>query len=742
MVSDYDLLFGRVAVELGYLTQETLEAVFDSTARASHPHRIGIVLKEKGLLTGDQFREITAAVSARTGAPDSDGDDLFSRLCIKRKFALAYRVRQMLAERREALRRIGTAPALQDLLVSEGVITREQARLVLQDCEGYLLCPGCHGLVDVRAENPGTEIACRRCDHLLRVKGGTRSASEGEGVRPEGHRVGDYRLVREIGKGSTGVVYEARNLATGGPVALKILPEAMDLDAMAVERFRREAEIVSRAEHPSIVPILEVGEEEGAFFIVLEYVEGETLDTLLGDAPFSIPLSVDTSLQVAKGLQYAHERGIIHRDVKPANILLDRSGCARILDFGLAKRRDVATITASGAVVGTPMYMSPEQASPGAAVDPRTDIYSLGATLYEILTGVPPFVGTDVQSLIRKVRRDEPPLPRSIRPDLPRPLENIVLKAMAKVVRRRYDTAAEFAEDLERFRDRGEALARAPGPWARGSRFVSRNREWLILVMMAMALIGGGWLLWELRAPRPGRGPSGGEGDVPAVEALASAAFNALRLGHHEEAVALYSKLKAKEPGDSETLVFRARAYRGLGQDEKALDDLREALRLNPDHLPVRYERANLLFALGRYAEAAKDLRIYARERPDSVPALVLLGRALAKTNRMEEATETLMDAEARDPSRVDARLLLAELLIERDPGEARERLRALARSAPEQPRVHFLLGRAEEVSGAPEEALRAYREAVRRQGLSPALRESIERVERLIERGSGGDED
>ena len=510
---------------------------------------------------------------------------------------------------------------------------------------------------------------------------------------------------------------------------------------MAVTSFLR-AEIVSRAEHPSIVPILEVGEEEGAFFIVLEYVEGETLDTLLGDAAFSISLSVETALQVAKGLQYAHERGIIHRDVKPANILLDRSGCARILDFGLAKRRDVATITASGAVVGTPMYMSPEQASPGAAVDPRTDIYSLGATLYEILTGVPPFVGTDVQSLIRKVRRDEPPLPRSIRPELPRALENIVLKAMAKDPRRRYGTAAEFAEDLQRFLDRGDAKARAPGPWARGGRFVSRNREWLVLVLLALALVGGGWLLWELRAPRTGQGPSGGEGDATAVEALASAAFNALRLGHYEEAVALYSKLRAREPADSETLVFRARAYRGLGRDEKALEDLREALRLNPGHLQVRYERANLLFASGRYGEAAQDLRIYTRERAGAIPALVLLGRALAKANRTEEAMEALRGAVERDPSRGDARLLLAELLIERDPEEARERLRTLARSAPERPRVHFLLGHAQEACGSPEEALRAYREEVRRQGLSPVLRESIERVERRIERSVGGEEE
>ncbi|MHC4777904.1 MAG: protein kinase domain-containing protein [Planctomycetota bacterium] len=743
MPGEYDLLFGRVAVELGYLTQETLEASLEGVNREPRTRRLGVLLVEKSLLSAGQFREITAAVSARMGASGEAWDELFARLCIKRKFALAYQVRRALSQRRSIVREGGEPPTVEELLVSERVITPEQARQVNEDRGNFLLCPACRTLLDVHSEAPGTEIGCRRCDQLLRVSSGTRARRGSERkVRPEGHRVGNFQLVREIGKGSTGVVYEARDLSTGGPVALKILPEAVDLDREAGERFRREAEIVSKSDHPSIVPILDVGEEEGAFFIVMEYVEGETLDTLAGESPFSVAISVETALQVAKGLQYAHDRGIIHRDVKPANILLDRTGRPRILDFGLAKRRDVATITASGTVLGTPMYMSPEQATVSARVDHRTDVYSLGASLYEILTGVPPFVGTDVQSLIRQVRLADPPSLRSIRPDIPRSLENVVMKAMAKDMRKRYATAAEFADDLGRFLEGNGVRARPPGPWERGRKFIVRHREKLVLAFLAIALVMGGWMLWELRSPAGEGGRGDGDREVGAAEAMESAAFNAYRLGHHAEAVDLYTKLLDMAPPDADILLFRALALRALGRESAALIDLDDALVLDPKLARARYERGSLHLRSGRFLISARDFRVYVDEKPGATEALVLLGSALTNGGRLREAKEVLQRALVSDPGHLEGRLLLAEVLVESEPEEASGRLEILSTEHPDLPRVHYLLGRALERAGAFGEALRAYQEEVRKRGMSDETRKGIERVREAIdgrgERGGG----
>ncbi|MHC5077400.1 MAG: protein kinase domain-containing protein, partial [Planctomycetota bacterium] len=595
--------------------------------------------------------------------------------------------------------------------------------------------PGCNALVDTLGEAPGTEIACRVCDHLLRVPEGKHGgeAEAGKATRLEGHRVGGYQLVREIGKGAMGVVYEAREQGTGRTVALKILPDTVGSDPQAIERFHREAALAAKADHPTHVPILEVGEEEGAFFIVLEFVEGETLETLLATSPLTIPLAVQTIWQAADGLNHAHERGIIHRDVKPANLLLDREGRVRILDFGLAKQRDVATITASGTVVGTPMYMSPEQASPGAQITFQTDIYSLGATLYEILTGVPPFLGENVHSLIRKVRMQEPPAPRSIRPDIPKPLENIVRKAMAKDPRRRYGTAAEFAADLKRFLDEGAVKARPPGLLDRSRAFLSRYREWMAVSLLAVSLLGGAWLLWWLQGPK--KGSPGKKSAAGTTEALASEAFNALRLSRYEEAVRLYSQLRERRPADGEALLFRARAYRGLQQPEKALADLDQALALQPGWLRARFERGSLLLRMGRPQEAAKDLQRFVAARPEATDALMPLGEALSRSGRAREAMEAYRQVMVLAPTRGEAHLAFAELEVSENPESARDRLVRLAEAFPDLPRVHLTLGNALAACGALEEALKTYQEEVRRQGTDPALQEAIDRVRRQIEK-------
>jgi serine/threonine protein kinase len=693
------------------------------------------MLQERGHLTREQFRRVMAA-AARPSVARSAADEVFGRLCIRRKRALGYQVRRGLEER-DALARRGEPGALRDILVAQGALTPEQAAELDRERETFLLCPACGVLLDARGEPPGTRLACPRCDLVLpAVPSPARPPGEDaeRAARLRGHKVGRWQLIREIGKGATGVVYEARDSETGKPAAVKILPETAGADPAAAERIRREAELASRLDHPAIVPLLGFGEEDGAFYLAMEFVEGETLDALPHPVPLPPATAAKVAAQVAQGLEHAHRKGIIHRDVKPGNIMVDRSGNARILDFGLAKRRDVATITASGAIVGTPMYMSPEQATPGAAIDFRTDLYSLGATLYECLTGVPPFTGDNVQTVIRRVKTRDPLPPRSIRPDIPAALENIVLKALAKDPAGRYASAADMEADLRRFLEEGIAHARPPGVWERARRAAGRRQEAIAAGLLAAAVLAGGAIVWHLSSSAP-PSPRPGPGADERSHALASEAFAQYRLGRLEEAVALASKVLETAPLDPDGLYYRALSWRGLGRPDRALEDLGRLLDAHPSFLKGRLERAELFLEAGRPAEASRDLETYLSARPGAVEAQILLGKARRLAGDRLGALKALERALAGDPGNGEAALALAELELEADPGKARGRLAALAASPEAAPGTHLLLGKALLACGDPEGALRAFLEEVRRHGETQALREEIERARRLAGR-------
>ena len=314
--------------------------------------------------------------------------------------------------------------------------------------------------------------------------------------------LGDFRIVREIGRGGMGIVYEAVQLSLGRPVALKVLPFAAALDAKQLRRFQNEAQAAAQLHHTNIVPVYAVGCERGVHYYAMQLIEGQNLADLIlnlcpptlcapaeGDSvsqPSSVSSSAPTilaqlstqrashaagfyrtaasiALQAAEGLEHAHQLGIIHRDIKPANLLVDVRGNVWITDFGLAQFHTRAGLTRTGDLLGTLRYMSPEQASgPSIPLDPRTDIYSLGATLYELLTTQPLFEGTDHGRILRHILYDEPRAPRTVDPAVPPDLETIVLKAISKNPAERYATAQDFADDLRRFLDNRTILARRP----------------------------------------------------------------------------------------------------------------------------------------------------------------------------------------------------------------------------------------------------------------------------------------
>src|SRR5579883_426453 len=270
---------------------------------------------------------------------------------------------------------------------------------------------------------------------------------------------GRYEITHLVARGGMAQVYRARDALLDRPVALKVLFPELSVDRAFVERFRREAQAAANLSHPNIVPVFDWGEDDGTYFIVMEYVDGRPLSALLrASGPLPPERAVDIGANVAAALAYAHRHGVIHRDVKPGNVLITDDGLVKVTDFGIARAVNTEdSLTQTGAVMGTATYFSPEQAE-GLGVDARSDIYSLGVVLFEMLTGRPPFLGDTPVAVASKHVREHPPLPREINPAVPPDLEAVIMKCMAKSPDYRYATAEDLRVDLLRFRE-GRAVS-------------------------------------------------------------------------------------------------------------------------------------------------------------------------------------------------------------------------------------------------------------------------------------------
>jgi WD40 repeat protein/predicted Ser/Thr protein kinase len=318
---------------------------------------------------------------------------------------------------------------------------------------------------------------------------------------------GDYELAQEIGRGGMGVVYRARQTTLDRLVAVKLLPGAVFADPQSRQRFRDEARAAAQLQHPNIVAIHEVGEHGGQPYFSMDFVEGRTLAALIRDQPPTARESARLLLKVAQAIHYAHQRGILHRDLKPSNILIDALGQPRVTDFGLAKRLDSDEhLTQSGQTLGSPNYIPPEQISAKrGALSPRSDLYSLGAVFYHLLAGRPPFVADSVHDTLQEVLQSEPVAPRLLNASVPRDLETICLKCLAKEPARRYGSAQELAEEVERFL-RGEPIqARPTGPAERSWRWCRRHPAvaallGVVALALMTAIIGGVWHVRQIEA--------------------------------------------------------------------------------------------------------------------------------------------------------------------------------------------------------------------------------------------------
>jgi len=271
---------------------------------------------------------------------------------------------------------------------------------------------------------------------------------------------GRYELNHLIARGGMAEVYRAHDRLLDRPVALKVLFPELSVDRSFVERFRREAQAAANLSHPNIVPVFDWGEDSGTYFIVMEFVDGRPLSSILKTAgPLAADRTAEIAAPVAAALGYAHKHGVVHRDVKPGNVLITDDGQVKVTDFGIARAVNTEeSLTQTGAVMGTATYFSPEQAE-GMGVDARTDIYSLGVVLFEMVTGRPPFLGDTPVAVASKHVRDHPPSPRELNPSIPPTFEAIILKAMDKNPDYRYATAEELRADLLRFNEGRDVLA-------------------------------------------------------------------------------------------------------------------------------------------------------------------------------------------------------------------------------------------------------------------------------------------
>ncbi|MFK8115416.1 MAG: protein kinase [Rubripirellula sp.] len=324
----------------------------------------------------------------------------------------------------------------------------------------------------------------------LSVKNAVRRGQKESEATPKAPQ--DYEFLGTLGKGGMGIVYQARHVPLNRTVAIKMILSGAHASAEQLRRFRQEAESAARLTHPNIVSVHEVGEHEGLPFFSLEYVDGHSVSTLMKQSTLSATDAAELLVPVSRAVHYSHQQGVLHRDLKPQNILLTKTGVPKVADFGLAKRLDAEEDdqkTREGVIIGTPGYMAPEQARAGKPVGPYSDVYALGCILYYMMTGRPPFKAPTAFETVRQSLSQDPVSPSKLQTGLDMDLETICLKALEKDVNKRYQTAADFADELQRFLDGKPIMARPITRPERLSKWCKRNPRVAMLSGLAASLL-------------------------------------------------------------------------------------------------------------------------------------------------------------------------------------------------------------------------------------------------------------
>ncbi|MBI3269443.1 MAG: protein kinase [Planctomycetes bacterium] len=470
-----------------------------------------------------------------------------------------------------------------------------------------------------------------------------------------------------------GTVFRATDLELGRKVAVKVLHAGSEPDGERVQRFQREAATAARLRHPNLVTIFEVGRQEDLHFFAMEYVEGATLAHLIHQKRLKLDEGLGLLLQVAEGIEYAHKHGVIHRDLKPQNILVDRDGRAFVADFGLAKDLESQSrLTRTGGLLGTPMYMAPEQADgTSGGTDVATDVYGLGAVLYELLAGRPPFEGSTSAEIMYAVLFRDPLPPTRVNRRVPQDLETVCLHALEKEKRRRYASAQAFANDLRRFQQGEPIQARPVGTVGRTLRKVRRHRAAFAAGATGLVVAGGAIAFALAHTRNAAEGLREREQKTAEGEARVETERAELKAGRHareeasellrragleqpaERALELCSAAVAADPGWVEALARRAALFTKLHRTQEAIDDYTRALALAPGDLQLLYDRADeYAFGLRDLDHAAADYRAILARDPANILAIEGNGCLALIEGRTSDAVRELTRALEKDPTR------------------------------------------------------------------------------------------
>ncbi|MCH7884078.1 MAG: protein kinase [Planctomycetes bacterium] len=548
-------------------------------------------------------------------------------------------------------------------------------------------------------------------------------------------RLGDFEIIRELGRGGMGIVYEARQRSLNRKVALKVLSSGLGMTAKAVIRFRREAETAAKLHHTNIVPIHATGEEDGVHYYAMELVDGPSLNFVIrhmrdqrrsaepkAQTPSTPPIGSDSTVavsprhaapaasledpatslpdwvaqtmtmesgsdpsasgtsvgessstltaghsffdniarmiaDVADALGYAHSQNVVHRDMKPSNLLLSPDGRVSINDFGLARMLEQPGMTTTGEFMGSPLYMSPEQITAGRApLDHRTDIYSLGATLYELLTLQPPFLGERRDQIIGQIMHKEPRSPRSVNKKIPVDLETICLKAMEKDPDRRYQTGEEMAEDLRRFVNRFAISAKRAGLVGRATKWVRRHPA--VAALFALVIVTGSVAgLFAYNAQQSQLRIIAIQRDNAKEKAIL-AAMN----GEFDAAEVAIQDAETRGASVGWVRMLRGQVALHQGRPKEAIEHLEQAVRLLPD---VVAARAMLVLAVqedGRWDQAFMMLEDLESLTPKTAEDHLFLGLASSMTGAVDRGVDALDEAVRKRPGSPMARVVRAQV--------------------------------------------------------------------------------
>jgi len=564
-------------------------------------------------------------------------DSAFGKIAIKLEILTKDQLDRCLAEQKERAAE-GEYIRLGKLLVARKFISTQDFMKVLdRQNKTILTCPSCAAQYNVRAHPPGKRMRCKHCKEVLTVPTEietltVRDTLEGAAysdsrLEAQSRTFGNYIVLEEIARGGMGIVFRARQQGFDREVALKVLKRDRISSEEHLERFYREARLAGQLTHPNIVAIYEVGECEGEPFFAMAYIKGQSLEGLLRQGALPKHRALELIETIALAMHYAHDLDIVHRDLKPANILIDEDGRPQLTDFGLAKHLEGQSLTQSGIDIGTPHYMSPEQVlGQVERIDKRSDVYSLGVMLYQVMTRRLPFGGKSAIEIYHKILNHTPVRPTSLKRGLPRELDVVCQKAMAREPAHRYQTAAEFAEDVRRLRSGEPITARPPRALVRLF-WTARRHRWSCaagLSILLFALLGAGLAIH--RAPRkPEKTPVA---QTPPAQQPAPNKPPAKRRQQTKAERAELSILKAETAMSQE-------------QFDRARSHLAQALKLTPRNFKVHFLIGRIHQLNRKPKLATASLRKCLNYNPAFWEAIRYLGFSLYGQSRTKEALET-----------------------------------------------------------------------------------------------------